>query len=85
MTATTTPTNLLASEDPGGEWLVQNLGTEPIYVARSEGACTPTQGVRISAGQAIGFDSPLREYNGGAEIWVCTSTGTADVRVLRIG
>jgi len=85
VTATTTPTNLIAGVESGGRWLLQNLGSEAVYVARSEADCSTTAGLKLGAGEAISFDSPVRTYNGGNAIWVRTATGTADVRILRVG
>jgi hypothetical protein len=85
VTATTTPTNLIAGEESGGRWLVQNLGAAAVYVARSEADCTTTAGLKLGAGEAISFDSPMRSYNGGTGLWVRTASGTADVRTLRVG
>lgn len=85
MTATTTPTDLIAGEEPGGRWLVQNLGSQAIYLARSQAACTTTAGVKLGAGEALSFDAPVRSYNGGTGIWVRTASSTADVRILRVG
>jgi len=85
VTANTTPHNLIVGEEAGGRWLVQNLGSEAAYLGRTEATCTTTAGLKLGAGEAIGFDSPLRSYNGGSALWVRTASGTADVRVLRVG
>jgi hypothetical protein len=80
------PTNLIAGAEPGGRWLVQNLGPDDIYIARNQSGCTPGQGVRVSENEAYEFAAPVRGYNGGAGIWACTDDeGEADVRVLDVG
>jgi hypothetical protein len=85
MTASTTPTNTLAGKDSGGRWLLQNLGPEDIYVSRSEDDCTTADGIRVAANEAMTLDTPVRDYNGGNELWIVTDTGTSDVRLMRIG
>jgi hypothetical protein len=84
MTIETTPVNLLDGKPAGGEWLVQNLGTADIYLARTEDDCTTEDGVRISENEALSFDEPVRTRTGGG-IWVRTASGEADVRVIRVG
>lgn len=86
MTITDEPTNLIANQEPGGRWLVQNLGPDDVYIARNETGCTPEAGIRVSENEAYEFSAPVRSYNGGAGIWACTDEdGEADVRVLDVG
>lgn len=85
MTVTTTPTDLLAGKPANGEWLIQNLGANAIYIARTEGECTTTNGVKISTNEAISIDEPARVFTRTSQLWARTASGTADVRVLRVG
>lgn len=84
MIITTTPTNLLAEQSSGARWLVQNLGPEAVFVARSQGTCTPTAGLKVGKGEAISLDVPVRKYNGGS-LWARSESNTADVRIMRVG
>jgi hypothetical protein len=84
MNVTTTPSNLLDGEVTGAEWLIQNLGTEAIYLARSEEDCTTADGVKVGQYEAITIDEPARSYARTAELWARTASGTADVRILRL-
>jgi hypothetical protein len=84
MTVTTTPSNLLDEMPAGGEWLIQNLGSAAIYLARTEADCTTTDGVKISANEAIAIDEPARDFSRTGQLWARTASGTADVRLLRL-
>jgi len=84
MTVTTTPANLLADKAAGAEWLIQNLSSNAIYVARSEAECTTADGVKIAQYEAISIDEPARIFTRTAELWARTASGTADVRILRL-
>jgi hypothetical protein len=81
MIATTVAANALPANATGGKWIVQNLGTEAIYVARTEAGATTAAGVKLAAFEAIEVDVPT--HIGEHGIWVVTSTGTADVRVIK--
>jgi len=85
MTVTTTPTNLLAGKPANAEWLVQNLGGSAIYLARTQAECTTTDGVKVDANQAISLDEPARLLSRTSQLWARTASGTADVRILRVG
>jgi hypothetical protein len=85
MTVTTTPTDLLAGKPANAEWLIQNLGANAIYVARTEEECTSTDGVKIGVNEAISIDEPARVFTRTAQLWACTASGTADVRIIRVG
>lgn len=85
MNVTTTPTDLLAAQPANGEWLIQNLGANAIYVARTAEDCTSTAGVKIGVNEAISIDEPARVFTRTAQLWACTASGTADVRIIRVG
>jgi hypothetical protein len=61
-------------------WLIQNLGTEAIYVARTADAATAATGVEVGAFQAVEFRLSTA---GISSIFAATATGTADVRVIK--
>jgi hypothetical protein len=84
MTVTTTPTNLLSGKPAGGEWLIQNLSSNAIYLARTEAECTTTDGVKVAQNEAISIDEPARAFTRTAQLWARTATGTADVRIIRL-
>jgi hypothetical protein len=79
------PVNLLANQPAGAEWLIQNLGPADIYVARREEDANATDGVKISAGEAISFEEPSRLFTRTAELWANVTAASADVRLLRMG
>jgi hypothetical protein len=81
MIVNTTPANVLPNGAEGGTWLVQNLGTDGIYVGRTEAGVSPSTGVRIGAFQAVTIDLGTRAGSG---IWAAAVTTTADVRVLKL-
>jgi hypothetical protein len=81
MIVNTTPTNVLPNGAEGGTWLVQNLGSDAVYVARTEAGVAPTAGVRLGAFQAVEIDLGTR---GGSGIWAASVSTTADVRVLKL-
>jgi hypothetical protein len=80
MTVTTTPANILPTGASGGTWIVQNLGTAAIYVARNADAATAAAGVKVGANQAVEFEFSTA---GVAAVWAATESGTADVRVIK--
>lgn len=81
MTVTTTPANILPTGASGGVWLVQNLGDEAIYLARTAGGADPADGVKVAAFEAVEFR--LSTADSTPTIFASTETGTADVRVIR--
>lgn len=85
MTVNTTPVDLLANQAKGGEWLIQNLGTNAIYLSRTEADCTSTAGVKVGVNEAISIDEPARVFTKTNQLWACTASGTADVRIIRVG
>lgn len=80
MTVTTDPSNVLPAGTSGGTWIVQNLGTEAIYIGRTASDANTTTGVKVAQFEAVEFDFST---SGTASIWARTATGTADVRVLK--
>lgn len=80
MTVTTSPANILPAGAQGGTWLVQNLGPETIYVARTAADATVASGVRIGAEQAVEIRLGTVAGSG---IWAAAASGTSSVRVVR--
>jgi hypothetical protein len=85
MNVTTAPIDLLAGQPANGEWLIQNLGTNAIFIARTQADCTTTAGVKIALNEAISIDEPARVFTRTAQLWARTASGTADVRIIRVG
>lgn len=85
MNVTTNPTDLLSGKPANGEWLIQNLGANDIYVARTSAECTTTNGVKIAENEAISIDEPARVFTRTSQLWARTESGTADVRIIRVG
>jgi hypothetical protein len=80
MTITTNPTNILPAGAAGYTWIVQNLGTEAIYIARTAAGATSTEGVKVGQYEAI---EVKLSTSGTTTLYAATATGTADVRVIK--
>lgn len=80
MTVGTEPVSTLPEGAEGGAWLIQNLGPEAIYVARTASQATVGNGVRIGVNQAVGINLGT---NPNATIYASTESATSSVRTLR--
>ena len=61
--------------------VIQNLGPEPVFVARGNADVTGT-GIRLAVGDA--FELPNELGVGGPDLYMATATGTSDVRVITV-
>jgi hypothetical protein len=80
MNVSTTPVEVPVGKDKVP--LIQNLGPEPVYVARNA-ANILTSGIELLEGDALELVAPV--FEGGGPVFVATSSGTSDVRVLSVG
>lgn len=80
MNVSTTPVAVPVGKDKVP--LIQNLGPEALYVSRSS-TDTVENGIELLEGDALELNGPV--FEGGGPVYMATSTGTSDVRVMTVG
>lgn len=62
--------------------LIQNLGPEPVYIARSDVDMLDL-GIKLNMGDAFETANEVRQ--GGTTLYAVTASGTSDIRIITSG
>lgn len=85
VTVTTTPTAFSPASSTDARLYIQNRGPSEVFIG-PDNTLTASNGIGLPAGTTLEYPAPagFGFLGSGYDMWVCTSSGTADLRWVLI-